>query len=291
MEKYIKKAAVLLEALSYIQDFREAVVVIKLGGSVIENRELTVQALRDIVFMECVGMRPVIVHGGGKAISAKLKEKNIPVKFINGLRYTCERTINVVDDVLHNDLNKSIVEFIKSHNGRAKRLSGKKILKAKKTYTKDRRTGESIDLGYVGEVYKVTSRPILDIVESDVIPVITPLAEDTSGQIYNVNADIAAAKIAEFLSAKKLVYMSDVPGILKALNDEKTLISTIKQNEIDAYIEKGIISGGMLPKIESALKALKTGTDKIHMIDGRIKHSLLLEIFTDNGIGTQILKE
>jgi acetylglutamate kinase len=290
MEEYIKKAGVLLEALSYIQNFRDSIVVVKLGGSVMENKELTVQALRDIVFMECVGMRPVIVHGGGKAISAKLKEKNIPVRFINGLRYTCEQTINVVDEVLHNVVNNDIVEIIKKHGGRARRLSGKNILKAKKMYTKDQNSGDKLDLGFVGEVYKATTKPILDIVESDMIPVITPLALDTKGQIYNVNADIAAAKIAEFLNARKLVYISDVPGILKDVSDEKSLISTIHLNEIDTYIKDGTISGGMLPKINSAIEALKAGTNKVHMVDGRVDHTLLLEIFTDSGVGTQIIK-
>jgi acetylglutamate kinase len=291
MEEYIKKAGVLLEALSYIQSFRDSIVVVKLGGSVMENKELTVQALRDIVFMECVGMRPVIVHGGGKAISAKLREKDIPVRFINGLRYTCEQTINVVDEVLHNVVNNDIIEIIKKHGGRARRLSGKNILKAKKMYTKDQNSGKKLDLGFVGEVYKATTKPILDIVESDMIPVITPLALDTKGQIYNVNADIAAAKIAEFLNARKLVYISDVPGILEDVNNEKSVISTIHLNEISKYIEDGTISGGMLPKINSAIEALKAGTNKVHMVDGRVKHTLLLEIFTDSGVGTQIIKE
>ena len=290
MEEYIKKAGVLLEALSYIQNFRDSIVLVKLGGSVMEDEELTSQALKDIVFMEAVGMRPVIVHGGGKAISAKLKEKNVPTRFINGLRYTCEQTINIVDDVLHNTVNNNIVEIIKSHGGRARRLSGKNILKAKKMFTKDLKTGKELELGFVGEVYKATTRPILEIVESDVIPVITPLAVDTKGQIYNVNADIAAAKIAEFLNARKLVYISDVPGILRDVNDNDSVISTIHLKEIKKYIEDGTISGGMLPKINSAIEALKAGTNKVHMVDGRVKHTLLLEIFTDSGVGTQIIK-
>ena len=291
MEKYIKKAGVLLEALSYIQNFRDSIVVVKLGGSVMEDEELTLQALRDIVFMECVGMKPVIVHGGGKAISAKLQEKNIPVKFINGLRYTCEQTINVVDEVLHNVVNNKIVEIIKQHGGRARRLSGKNILKANKMFTKDQETGNELELGFVGEVYKATTKPIIDIIESDSIPVITPLALDNKGQIYNVNADIAAAKIAEFLNARKLVYISDVPGILNDVNDENSVVSTIHLNEINKYVEDGTISGGMLPKINSAIEALKAGTNKVHMVDGRVKHTLLLEIYTDSGVGTQIIKD
>jgi acetylglutamate kinase len=290
MEKYIKKAGILLEALSYIQDFRDSIVVVKLGGSVMEDEELTVQVLRDIVFMECVGMRPVIVHGGGKAISSQLKKKDIPIRFINGLRYTCGNTINIVDDVLHNTVNNNIVEIIKSHGGRARRLSGKKILKAKKRYTQDNETGAKVDLGFVGEVYNVATKPILDIVESDVIPVITPLAVDPEGQIYNVNADVSAAKIAEFLNARKLVFISDVPGILRDVNDEKSVISTIRLNEISQYIDDKVVSGGMLPKINSAVEALHAGTNKVHMVDGRVKHTLLLEIFTDSGVGTQITK-
>lgn len=290
MEKYIKKAAVLLEALSYIQKFRDSIIVVKLGGSVMENPELTKQALKDIVFMECIGMKPVIVHGGGKAISRKLEERKIPVKFINGMRYTCKQTINIVEEVLDEEINTEIVNIIKSHGGRARKLSGKSILKANKMYSKDKK-GKNIDLGFVGQIYKVTTKPIFDIVESDAIPVITPLAIDNKDQIYNVNADIAAAKIAEFLNARKLVYLSDVPGILNDPKDEKSLISSISIDKIGELVSNEIISGGMIPKITSAIEALKAGTNKVHMIDGRLKHTLLLEIFTDSGVGTQIIKE
>jgi acetylglutamate kinase len=293
INEYIKKAAVLIEALPYIQSFRYNIVVVKFGGSVIENAELTKKALRDIVFMECIGMKPIIVHGGGKAITSKLNEKNIPTRFINGLRYTCEETIKVVDDVLHSKVNANLANTLNKLGGIAKKLSGKEILKAKKMYTNDKKTGQKLDLGYVGDIYDVNIDKILPLTDkdTDTIPVITPLALDKNNQVFNVNADIAAAIIAEHLKARKLVFISDVPGILKNPKDENSVISSIKLQEIDKYIEDGVITGGMIPKVRSALQALNAGTNKLHFIDGRVQHSLLLEIFTDTGVGTQIIKE
>jgi acetylglutamate kinase len=287
MEKYIKKAAVLLEALPYIQNFRDSVVVIKFGGSVLEDEKLSEKALRDIVFMECIGMKPIIVHGGGKAISTQLKEENIPVKFINGQRYTCERTIKIVDDVLHNKVNQHIVKTINSFGGNAVKVSGKEIFTAKKLYN----TKPEDDLGFVGEVYKMNTEKVNAILNKNLIPVITPLSFGDNNKLYNINADIAAAKVAEFIQARKLVYISDVPGILQDIKNDGSLISTIYLKEVQDYIDKNIISGGMIPKISSAVKALRSGTNKVHLIDGRLQHSLLLEIFTETGIGTQILKE
>ena len=291
MKKYIKKAAVLIEALPYIQNLRNCIVVVKFGGSVMENRELTEKALRDIVFMECIGMKPVIVHGGGKAISSKLKKENIPTHFINGLRFTCDKAIKIVDDVLHNQVNTNLVKTLNKLGGNAKKLSGKDILKAEKMYTTDRISGAKLDLGHVGNLHNVNIANILSLTDTDTIPVITPLALGNNNQIFNVNADTAAAFIAEHLKARKLVFISDVPGILKNPNDESSAISSIKLKEIEKYIAKGIITGGMIPKVKSALQALNAGTNKVHFIDGRVQHSLLLEIFTDSGVGTQIIKE
>ncbi|MCP4176565.1 MAG: acetylglutamate kinase [bacterium] len=287
MDRYIKKAAVLLEALPYIQNFRNSVVVIKFGGSVLENEKLSEKALRDIVFMECIGIKPIIVHGGGKAISSKLKEENIPVKFINGQRYTCDKTISIVDDVLHNKVNKHIIKTIKSFGGNAIKVSGKDIFKAKKLCSTD----STNDLGLVGEVYKMDTKKLNSMLKDNAIPIITPLSYGDDDKLYNINADIAAAKVAEFIKARKLVYISDVPGILENLEDNKSLISTIYLKEVQDYINRGVISGGMIPKINSAVKALRAGTNKVHLIDGRLQHSLLLEIFTEIGVGTQILKE
>lgn len=288
METAIAKASVLLEAMPYIQKFKGSTVVIKFGGSVLENQELSSQALRDIVFLEMVGIKVVIVHGGGKEISAELEKMAIPVKFIKGQRYTCKKTIKVVDDVLHNVINPRIVSTIESHGGKAVRLSGKNVLVGHKL--EPSADTDNADLGFVGEVHNVDTKEIKEIIKDNIIPVITPLALGDDGKtIFNINADIAAAKVAEMLQANKLVFISDVPGVLKDSKNEETLISTIYSNEIDTYIKKGIISGGMIPKIRSAQKALNAGANKVHMIDGRVKHSILLEIFTDSGIGTQIL--
>lgn len=289
MEDIINKAAVLIEALPYFQEFRNKLIVIKFGGSAMEDLDLTRKTMRDIVFMECIGMKPVVVHGGGKAITAKLKEFNIETRFINGLRYTCDRTLQVVDDVLHNDVNKNLLNGIESAGGQGHRMSGKDILTAARTFSDCPDTGAKIDIGFVGEINKVDVDAIIDVADKDVVPIIAPLGKSEDGQVYNINADVAACKIAEAIQARKLVFISDVPGILRDPNDESTLISTIRLSEIDGLIQQGIISGGMLPKVKSAVEALHAGTNKVHMVDGRMQHSLLLEIFTDQGIGTQIV--
>lgn len=291
MDTYIKKAETLIETLSYIQSFRGATTVIKFGGSVLEDKELAYKTLKDIVFLECVGMKPVIVHGGGKSITARLKELEIETKFINGQRYTCEKSVKVVDDVLHNDVNKFIVETITELKGKAITLSGKDIFSVQKAKPTQTENGEYADLGFVGDIYHVDTKKINYLLDKDIIPVITPLGLDFNSYIYNINADIAAAETAEALKARKLLFISDVPGILLDPKDETSRISTINIKDINQFISKGIISGGMIPKINSAAKALKAGTNKVHMIDGRTPHSILLEIFTTSGVGTQILKD
>ena len=290
MRKVIDKAAVLIEALPYIQKFRGALVVIKFGGSAMEDSELTRKTMRDIVFMECVGMKPIVVHGGGKAISAKLAELGIETRFINGLRHTCENTIRVVDDVLHNQVNKALLDAVTEAGGDAAALSGKTFLKAAKTTSRDSSTGKELDLGFVGEIVDVDVSPIRRTLDSGALPVIPPLGVDDVGQTYNINADIAACEIAMALGARKLVFLSDVPGILRDPDDEASVIPTITVDEVDSLIERNVISGGMAPKIKSAEAALRSGVNKVHIIDGRIKHSLMLEIFTDTGIGTEIIR-
>lgn len=291
MEKLIDKAATLIEALPYMQEFRDEIVVIKFGGSAMENPELTKSTMRDIVFMECIGMKPVVVHGGGKAISARLKELDIPTKFINGLRYTCDQTISVVDDVLHNKVNKDLLSAIADSGGKGIPISGKEFMKAEKMSTSCPETGEEIDLGFVGNVFQVDTSKIHEALNKKLVPVIPPLAIMDEQHTMNVNADIAACKIAQALKARKLVFLSDVPGILKDPEVESSIISTITVEEVDSLIKDGIISGGMAPKIKSAEEALLAGTNKVHIIDGRVQHSLLLEIFTDSGVGTQIIKK
>ena len=286
----INKADVLNEALPFIQEFKDSIAVVKFGGSAMENPELTKKTMRDIVLLEAIGMKMVVVHGGGKAISARLKELGVETKFINGLRVTDDATIKVVDDVLHNNTNKSLVEGITTVGGRGVSISGKKIMRAEKLWSKDAATGEPIDIGYVGKVTAVDVGPILDALKYKFIPVITPLAMDFHGQTYNINADTAACEIAKALKARKLVFLSDVPGILRDPKDESTLISVIRTSEVDGLIADGVLSGGMLPKIQSSINAIKAGTREVHMIDGRTPHSLLLEIFTNSGIGTEILE-
>ena len=286
----INKADVLNEALPFIQEFKDSIAVVKFGGSAMEDPELTKKTMRDIVLLEAIGMKMVVVHGGGKAISARLKELGVETRFINGLRVTDDATIKVVDDVLHNNTNKSLVDGIKAVGSRGVSISGKKIMRAEKLWSKDAATGEPLDIGYVGKVIAVDVDPILDALKYKFIPVITPLAMDFHGQTYNINADTAACEIAKALKARKLVFLSDVPGILRDPKDESTLISVIHTSEVDGLIAEGVLSGGMLPKIQSSVSAIKAGTREVHMIDGRTPHSLLLEIFTNSGIGTEILE-
>lgn len=291
MEKLIEKANVLTEALPYIQQFHNSVVVIKFGGSAMENTELITRTMQDIVLLEAMGMKPVVVHGGGKAITARLKELNIETKFINGLRVTDEKTIGVVDDVLHNQTNRMLVEGITAADGKGASISGKKLLRARKLYSKDMETGADIDIGFVGEIVAADVRAINDALSFGVIPVITPLAMDFHGQVYNINADTAACELAKALNAHKLVFLSDVPGILRDPKDDSSLISVIRTSDVPELVSTGVLSGGMLPKIKSCTEALENGVNQVHMIDGRIPHSLLLEIFTASGVGTQIVKQ
>ena len=285
----IEKADILSEALPYIQKFRGSTLLIKFGGSSMEDPELVRSTMRDVVLLECIGFRPIVVHGGGKAISAELKRQDIPVRFVNGLRHTCERTIRVVDQVLR-EINRSLVEMGRDAGGRLTGLSGTEFLKAERIRSVDPATGEAQDVGFVGDVVSVDPEPIRRVMEQGFIPVLTPLGLGADGQIYNINADTAACRIAAALKTRKLVFLSDVPGILRDPADESTLIPTIRTPEIPRLIAEKVISGGMLPKIESCVRALESGINKVHLIDGRILHTLLLEIFTDRGVGTQILR-
>lgn len=284
MKELIQKAAVLIEALPYIQQFRNATVVIKFGGSAMDDPERTASVLRDVVFMECAGMRPLILHGGGKAISARLAEEGIETEFIDGLRHTCERTIRVVDEVLHGDVNAPLVEGILGHGGHARGVSGRDVLTAEPVPPVGGR-----DLGFVGQVTRVDTTELRRMLDANEVPVITPVGCDANGAVYNINADMVACELAAALRADKLVFLSDVPGVLRDKDDANSLISTVATREMESYIRDGVISGGMVPKLRSAVRAIEAGTGKVHMIDGRIQHALLLEVFTDEGIGTQIV--
>ena len=290
MKSYIEKADVLAEALPYIQKFRNALIVVKFGGSSMEDPELVRTTMRDIVLMECIGFRPVVVHGGGKAISAELKRQEIPVRFVNGLRHTCEKTIRVVDDVLHNTVNRELVRLGNEAGGKLTGVSGKSVLKAARTWSVDPISGEKQDIGFVGEITGVDTSAIDAVLAAGRTPVVTPLGVGEDGQIYNINADVAACRIAAALHARKLVFLSDVPGIMRDPADESTVIPTICTDEIPELIREKVLFGGMLPKIESCVRALQAGINKVHLIDGRVRHTLLLEIFTDSGVGTQIIR-
>ena len=268
----------------------EKCTVVKFGGSAMEDPTVTAKTMRDIVLLRAIGVKVVVVHGGGKAISARLKELGVQSQFFNGLRITDGDTINVVDDVLHNNTNKALVDAIKNCDGKGVSISGKSIMRAEKLYSADPETGEKVDIGFVGKVIAVNTAPVLDALEYDFIPVITPLAVDFFGQPYNITADTAACEIAKAMKAEKLVFLSDVPGVLRDPADENSLISQIHISDVPRLIEEKVLSGGMLPKIASCVHALESGINKVHMIDGRVRHTLLLEIFTDNGIGTQIVR-
>lgn len=286
--KSIQRAEILVEALPYIQNFRGETVVIKYGGSAMENPALMESVLRDIVFLEAAGINPVIVHGGGKAITRRMEEENIKAKFIAGLRVTDAPTMKIVEEVLDQKINPDLVKKIISFKGKAKSVSGKTVFKVRKS-PPVKYEGRVVDLGLVGDVVKCQIKHIAKLVQKEIVPVISPLGMNGGKQAYNVNADIAAAEIAIALKAFKIIYLSDVNGILSDEKNPSSTISTVNKKNIEELKRKKIICGGMLPKVDSCMKALSKGVKKIHLIDGRIPHSLLLELFTDHGIGTEII--
>lgn len=290
MHQMIEKAAVLIEALPYIQKFRGDTVVVKFGGSIMESEIGYRNILKDVAFMECVGLQPVIVHGGGKSVSKKMREAHIQPNFVQGLRVTDDKTIEVVESVLNNEVNPHLVEILQNYGGKARGIHGEDIIKVKKHTGKDPQTGEELDWGYVGKVIHVDVEPIKAFLKADIIPVITPLGRGEDGHLYNVNADDVANAVACALQARKLVFLSDVPGLLRDVDDPTSLISTLSLEEVEDLIARGIISGGMLPKIGGAVDALKAGVSKTHIIDSALPHSLLLELFTDKGVGTEIVR-
>lgn len=290
MQQMIEKAGVLIEALPYIQKFRGDTVVVKFGGSIMESEIGYRNILKDVAFMECVGLQPVLVHGGGKSVSKKMREAHIQPNFVQGLRVTDEATINVVESVLNNEVNPHLVDIIKNYGGKAHGIHGEDIIKVRKHVGFDPQTGAELDWGYVGKVIHVDVEPIKAFIKADIIPVITPLGRGEDGHLYNVNADDVANAVACALQARKLVFLSDVPGLLRDINDPTSLISTLSLEEVEDLIKRGIIAGGMLPKIGGAVDALKAGVSKTHIIDSALPHSLLLELFTDKGVGTEIVK-
>ena len=275
------KASVLTEALPYIQDFSGSVVLVKVGGSVMEVEENLDTLMDDIAFMDAVGMKVVIVHGGGKAISKAIKMSGHEPKFVDGLRVTDEPTMEIVRKTLNNVVNPDLVTRLCAKGANAKPLHGNWLFQAKKIETPDR--------GYVGEVAGVSVRAVVEMLDAGIIPVVTPLGTGVDDHhLYNINADYAAAALAKALKVRKFALVSDVPGLLKDPNDPMTLFSTLHLCDIATLKADGTISGGMLPKIESCEDAIRQGVKKVHLVDGRMAHSLLLEIFTREGVGTEI---
>lgn len=282
------KARVLIEALPYIQAFRGATVVVKLGGSAMEDEEHVRGVLTDVAFMECVGMRPVIVHGGGKAISRGMESHGIEPEFRHGLRVTSEQAIRIVKQVLRDEVNPRIVAVLRESGANAHGMSGENVLRVVKKTHLDEQTGETLDWGFVGDPHEVDAEPIDAMLRRDEIPVITPLGRGPNGHTHNVNADSAAAAVAKAVRARKLVFLTDVPGLLAAPDRPDSVISTLRVEEVEQLVQEGVITGGMLPKVRGGTEALRAGVRQVHMVDGKMAHSLLLEIFTRKGVGTQI---
>jgi len=283
------KAKVLLEALPYIQDFHGATFVVKYGGSFMDDPDPAgrTRVAYDIAFLAAVGINVVVVHGGGKAITKAMESSGLKANFINGLRVTDEATIAVVKKTLDEVVNKDVCDAIATAKGRPRGMPGDSVLVCEKLTMDD--DGNAIDLGYVGDVTEVKVKLIKKEIAEGFVPVISPVAEGLDAKPYNVNADLVAGRVASALRARRLVYMSDVPGLLSNPADPESLISTLKISQVDDLKKKGVIDKGMRPKVQSAIRALQEGVQRVHFIDGRLAHSLLLEIFTDKGIGTEIV--
>ncbi len=278
------KAQVLIDALPYIQDYNNKIVVIKYGGNAMTNKELKDAVMTDIVLLSLVGIKVVLVHGGGPEISDMLKKLNIESRFINGLRYTDEATIDVVKMVLAGKVNKELVQLLAQHKGSAVGLCGidGQMLMAQRAVSPD---GQ--DLGFVGDIVSVNTKPITDALKNGNVPVIATVATDEEGNTYNVNADTAAARIAAELGAENLILMTDIAGLLRDKDDPSTLIPYVNVSEVPSLKMQGIISGGMIPKIDCCVEAVRRGVKKTAIIDGRIPHSILIELLSNEGIGTQ----
>ena len=287
-------AQVLSEALPYIQKFAGRTIVVKYGGNAMTDENLKASFARDIVLMQAVGMRPIVVHGGGPQIGELLERLNIESKFIDGMRVTTEETMDVVEMVLGGLVNKEIVSLLNLAGGRAMGLTGKdgQFIRAKQLKIERKspelEAPEIIDIGHVGQVESIDTRVLTMLTESDVIPVVAPIAVGGNGETYNINADLVAGKLAEVLKAEKLMLLTNTAGVLDKAGQ---VVTGLVADEVNALIDDGTISGGMLPKVSCALSAVNAGVNSAHIVDGRVPHSVLLEIFTDQGVGTQILRK
>lgn len=286
MQKYLEKAEVLIEALPYIQRFNRKIIVVKYGGSAMVDEELKKRVIQDVTLLKLVGFKPIIVHGGGKDISRWVEKVGMTPNFINGLRVTDEETMEVAEMVL-GKVNKSLVQLVEELGVRAIGISGKDggLLRV------DKKLSDGKDIGYVGEVKEVNAEILYDLLEKDFLPIVCPIGLDDNYDTYNINADDAACAIATAVSAEKLAFLTDIEGVYKDPKDPATLISELTVTEAKQLMEDGYIGGGMLPKLQNCMDAIEKGVSRVHILDGRIAHCLLLEIFTNRGIGTAILAE
>lgn len=292
MQDLITKATTLLEALPYIQKFSGATFVVKYGGSFMDSPDSGVRngVARDIVFLEAVEINPVVVHGGGKAITRAMEKAGLKANFIQGMRVTDEPTVAVVDQVLSREINPEVVATINALGGVAKGFAGPDIFRCRRLLLDGKEhPGAKIDVGYVGEVIGVNTAPLLECIARGITPVISPTARGEDGKIYNCNADVAAAQAAIALKAKRLVFMSDVPGLMRDPKDPATLIAHLQTTEVPGLKAAGIVDKGMIPKVDSAVAAIQSGVEKVSLVDGRVPHAVLLEIFTDAGVGTEVV--
>ena len=286
MEQVMKKAEVLIEALPYIQKFNRKIIVVKYGGSAMSNEELQKNVIKDVTLLKLVGFKPIIVHGGGKEISRWVGKVGKEAKFVNGLRVTDEETMEIAEMVL-NKVNKSLVTMVEELGVKAVGVSGKDggLLQVEKKYS------DGQDIGYVGEITGVNPDILFDMLEKDYLPIIAPIGLDKDYHTYNITADDAACAIAKAVHAEKLAFLTDIEGLYKDINDKSTFISRLTASEAEGLIHDGYIGGGMLPKLNNCTSAIRNGVNRVHILDGRLAHCLLLEIFTNQGIGTAIVSD
>ncbi len=279
----------LIEALPYIQEFRGHTFVIKYGGAAMEDDATVEKFLRDVVFLEAVGINPVVVHGGGKAITARMREAGLRAKFVNGLRVTDGTAIRIVEETLDREINPAIVGTICQYGGRALGHSGKNVFLARRLPPQQTDGGKSIDIGFVGEAVGIEADAIREAIANEIVPVISPIGATEDGTVLNINADVAAAALAGELQATKLIFVSDVQGIMRDPDEKTSLIPSLTVKQTESLIKQKVIAGGMIPKVQSAAAALRKGVKKTHLIGGHVQHGLLLEIFTNAGIGSEIV--
>ena len=286
MDQVMQKASVLIEALPYIQKFNRKIIVVKYGGSAMSNEELQRNVIQDVTLLKLVGFKPIIVHGGGKAISKWVGKVGKEAKFVNGLRVTDEETMEIAEMVL-GSVNKNLVTMVEELGVKAVGISGKDggLLKVNKKYA------DGQDIGYVGEINKVDPKVLYDLLEKDFLPIVAPVGLDDDFNTYNINADDAACAVARAVGADKLVFLTDIEGLYKDINDKSSFISRLSAGQAEELINSGVIGGGMLPKLNNCTAAIRNGVNRVHILDGRVPHCLLLEIFTNEGVGTAIYSD